>query len=130
MQIGLQPCLDRLGRTATQSGAAPAYVTKLIVAIATLGLIGHPLDVGLSDRLTTGDAEDLLPSDYGAFQESPVLLRHPHRVDREHATVVEAQRHDLEHVPRTVRPKVKASNRRIGFDIVTEHGMSDRDQGQ
>ena len=55
-----------------------------------------------------------------------MLLCHPHRVDREHSTVVEVQRHDLDHVPRTVRPKVKASNRGLGVDIVAEQGMSDR----
>lgn len=47
-------------------------------------------------------------------------------MDREHPTNIEVQRHDLEHVPRSVRPKVKASNRRLGVDIVAEHGMSDR----
>ena len=60
------------------------------------------------------------------FKKSPVLPCHPHRVDREHSTVVEVQRHDLEHVPRSVRPEVKASSRRLGVDVVAEHGMSDR----
>ena len=47
-------------------------------------------------------------------------------MDREQATVIEVQRHDLEHVPRTVRPEVEAANRRLGLDVVAEHSMSDR----
>ncbi|MEI8082632.1 MAG: hypothetical protein WCI74_12380, partial [Actinomycetes bacterium] len=61
-----------------------------------------------------------------SFQESPVLLGHLHRVDREHADVVEVQCHDLEHVARPVRPQVESANRRLGVDVVAEHGVSDR----
>ena len=47
-------------------------------------------------------------------------------MDREHATVIEVQRHDLEHVPRRVPPEVEAANRRLEVDVVAEHSMSDR----
>lgn len=60
------------------------------------------------------------------FQESPILLCHPHRVDREHATVIEVQRHDLEHVSRRVPPEGEAANRRLEVEVVAEHSMSDR----
>lgn len=36
------------------------------------------------------------------------------------------QCHDLEHVARPVRPQVESANRRLGVDVVAEHGVSDR----
>ena len=61
-----------------------------------------------------------------SFQESPVLLGHLHRVDREHTAVVEVQCHDLEHVARPVRPQAESANRRLGVDVIAENGVSDR----
>jgi len=50
MQLRVQPGLDRLGRAVTQSGPAPNNVTQPGVAVATLGLVCHSLDVGLCER--------------------------------------------------------------------------------
>jgi hypothetical protein len=61
-----------------------------------------------------------------SFQESPILLGHLHRVDREHTAVVKVQRHDLEHVARPVRPQVESTNRGLGVDVVAEDSVSDR----
>ncbi len=61
------------------------------------------------------------------FQESPALLRHLHRVNREHGPVVEVQRGDLEHVARAIRTQVEATNRGFGIDVVAVPAGADVD---
>ena len=60
VQLRIQSCLDGPGRAVTQGGPSPTGMAKLRVAVATLGLVRHSLNVGLGNRLTARDAQDLL----------------------------------------------------------------------
>ena len=126
VQLRIQSCLDGPGRAVTQGGPSPTGMAKLRVAVATLGLVRHSLNVGLGDRLTARDAQDLLHSHCGGLSGIASTASHLHRVDREHTRVVEVQRDDLEHVARAVRPQVEATNRRFGIDVVAVRRVGDR----